>query len=981
MPQQQYWCFISYRHVDNTEEKGGWATWLHQAIETYEVPKDLVGTENERGELIPERIFPVFRDEEELPTGNLTTGICDALDSAKTLVVLCSPDVIESTHVSDEIKYFKQLHPTDHSDLIHPALLEGDPNANDGSTDACFPEVLKYDLIDGEVDKTKPVELLAADFRLDGKRGWTIPSFHRDSLKLNTPEIDSKELANLVSEYQAQLHDSLLQLIAGILGVGLDDLRKRDKVYQLELERQRTVKLRRWLTAVGSLLIIIVLSLAAVVFQWFQLQSAAELRDAERTLDLAIAEFDEEPAESIYASLEALAVIEQRSPESITETLSRIDKLLKSGRLDRFGENVQEFFATDDGSRVVVLHENEVVEFFDLDTTTPILQIPNVYSVSEAWGPNFHWHTLETNNGLILLDKRQGHQILDRDYGEYIGKAFPPISQISQFKEPSTIDHWSIFAPYNHPSAFCSVAFSMCWVQSIDDHAEWAAVDSWTVNLNLSSGDVSRPHSNEIYELYGGHNLNFPCQVTRENGGYFLSTPHNNVNLGDKYSVKDSYFSSLGTFVIVELDSELAIYSCTSGERKYSISKENGVVVKFSADDTHLLIATPKKVEILETHSFETKGNSINISADNRSIEAIRNSSSAWKIVNADGQMKTIFLTKDTIYDQFDVVDHRLQMVVKQGEPWSFRNLVTGQVVTADSGELVESTDADLFVTYKHADYSYNDKTVIESLAVRKLDKPHDVIWESEPVPEYGEWRFRFKHTDELGIVTEFIREDSGDPPFQNRYYHNTTVFDLRTSASVASLGFEVTSVRKVVAGKFTELVGQDNERADFRAVLNNEKRTLIWVGSEQQINAIYFDENPKASVFVVAYGREGGSVRSLSNGSQIGTLTNMVTKIDFAPQGTNLFLATYANGLSEVWSFDQTSAKKLVDLGLIVKEVVYLPKRDKMLVQYEDGRLYLIDLNWLQKIDKEQLSTAEIVNLFQSGEGFLAPNNSVREQ
>jgi hypothetical protein len=83
---RSYWCFISYRHADNKEPGRQWATWLHQAIETYEVPQDLVGTVNDRGDTIPERIFPVFRDEEELPVdADLASPIYRALEASKFL--------------------------------------------------------------------------------------------------------------------------------------------------------------------------------------------------------------------------------------------------------------------------------------------------------------------------------------------------------------------------------------------------------------------------------------------------------------------------------------------------------------------------------------------------------------------------------------------------------------------------------------------------------------------------------------------------------------------------------------------------------------------------------------------------------------------------------------------------------------------------------------------------------------------------------
>jgi hypothetical protein len=62
-----YWCFISYRHADNREQDRSWASWLHREIERYEVPAEMVGQPNSRGDLIPERIYPIFRDEESLP--------------------------------------------------------------------------------------------------------------------------------------------------------------------------------------------------------------------------------------------------------------------------------------------------------------------------------------------------------------------------------------------------------------------------------------------------------------------------------------------------------------------------------------------------------------------------------------------------------------------------------------------------------------------------------------------------------------------------------------------------------------------------------------------------------------------------------------------------------------------------------------------------------------------------------------------------
>ena len=56
----RYFAFISYSHRDKA-----WAGWLHRALETYRVPRRLVGLRTSVG-LIPPRLLPIFRDRDEL---------------------------------------------------------------------------------------------------------------------------------------------------------------------------------------------------------------------------------------------------------------------------------------------------------------------------------------------------------------------------------------------------------------------------------------------------------------------------------------------------------------------------------------------------------------------------------------------------------------------------------------------------------------------------------------------------------------------------------------------------------------------------------------------------------------------------------------------------------------------------------------------------------------------------------------------------
>ena len=87
MTDQKYWAFISYSHQDKA-----WGDWLHKKLDTYRIPAALVGTDSSHGHPVPKRIYPIFRDREELPTSaNLGDQIQQAIRDSRFLVVICSP--------------------------------------------------------------------------------------------------------------------------------------------------------------------------------------------------------------------------------------------------------------------------------------------------------------------------------------------------------------------------------------------------------------------------------------------------------------------------------------------------------------------------------------------------------------------------------------------------------------------------------------------------------------------------------------------------------------------------------------------------------------------------------------------------------------------------------------------------------------------------------------------------------------------------
>jgi tetratricopeptide (TPR) repeat protein len=190
-PQKQYKyrAFISYSHSD--EE---WAKWLHKSLETYRMPKRLVGRETEFGP-VPDRIAPVFRDRDELATAtNLGDILTRALEDSACQLVICSRKSAQSRWVNEEIKTFKRL---GKASRIFALIVDGEPGASarpEIADQECFPPALIYKMgANGELTD-EPTEPIAADVR-PGKDG----------------KLDVK-----------------LKIIAGMFGVGLDELKQRE---------------------------------------------------------------------------------------------------------------------------------------------------------------------------------------------------------------------------------------------------------------------------------------------------------------------------------------------------------------------------------------------------------------------------------------------------------------------------------------------------------------------------------------------------------------------------------------------------------------------------------------------------------------------------------------------------------------------------------------------------------------------------------
>ena len=174
----EFSAFISYRHLELDMEI---AKAIQRRIENYVIPRPLRKDGGKR------KFQRVFRDQDELPLmADLGEGIRHALDQSEWLIVVCTPELPKSKWCMAEIDHFIRQ---GRRDKILPVLLSGKPEES-------FPPSLRF--VETEDGKTEEREPLAAD--LTGKD----PRAQRKKLHLET-----------------------LRLIAPMLGVGYDDLRRR----------------------------------------------------------------------------------------------------------------------------------------------------------------------------------------------------------------------------------------------------------------------------------------------------------------------------------------------------------------------------------------------------------------------------------------------------------------------------------------------------------------------------------------------------------------------------------------------------------------------------------------------------------------------------------------------------------------------------------------------------------------------------------
>lgn len=321
LPDYKYWAFISYSHQDNLPQRRNresksvpWAKWLHESLETYDIPIEFRPVFSECPQA---RFHPCFRDEDELPTNSDLAGqIHQALDRSRFLIVIASPRSAQSRYVNEEVRYFRSL---GRGHRIMTLIVDGEPNVQlaprEGFTegDECFCPALVHPLNeDGgvDVDRLLEEEVIAADVR------WKKETYAREM-----------SLAESRTEHgKSVLQFMFLKIAAGILGCGLDDLAKRQQQRELAKSLREARRFRRLAAFFGGLFLLII---GLGCLAWYMNERASiESQNARNAKQAkAIEEEKRAKAEAERAAAEKVGVDERTRRQRALVEAARTDRL------------------------------------------------------------------------------------------------------------------------------------------------------------------------------------------------------------------------------------------------------------------------------------------------------------------------------------------------------------------------------------------------------------------------------------------------------------------------------------------------------------------------------------------------------------------------------------------------------------------------------------------------------------------------------
>jgi WD40 repeat protein len=311
---------------------------------------------------VPAKLHPIFRDRTDLQAGgHINQSLQSALEASEALVVLCTPTSAKSHWVNHECETFLGL---GRADRIFPVIAGGEPDSADPELE-CFPPALRGRGI------------LAADLREVRKPNGQLIGDGREGGRL--------------------------KLIAGLLGLPLDALARRER------RRQRTL-------AFGALAAASVFALVAAAAGWFGWQAETQRREAFATLTRFFNERGQAAARAgniPQAMRYALAGF-RLSPEN--EALFRATL---AGALFRAGDSrvlartdsLEDLQMSASGT-IAMLRSNGVVRIYDMQTSANLFEFGSPESRARVYEA-----VLSRDGSLVALNHSYPYRLMVRDIG------------------------------------------------------------------------------------------------------------------------------------------------------------------------------------------------------------------------------------------------------------------------------------------------------------------------------------------------------------------------------------------------------------------------------------------------------------------------------------------------------------------------------------------------------------------------------------
>ncbi|MBV9489686.1 MAG: TIR domain-containing protein [Verrucomicrobia bacterium] len=598
----KYWAFISYSHADRA-----WGQWLHHSLETYRLPRSLVGKSSRDG-VVPRRLFPIFRDREELSiSADLGANLKNALRRSRYLVVICSPRAAKSCWVNEEIRYFKSLQA---EERVLCFIVAGQPNAADtphSQQEECFPDAARFRVGTGGTLTDVRTEPLAVDVR---KRG------------------DGKRNAKL-------------KTIAGLAGVNFDDLKRREQ------RRRLWQKLR-----IGSLIVMLTAFIISLV-QFEEIQKEEQATNARVQKYIEAGQDKINNGKYLQAAAYFAAAYHQRKgfaamPEGLQEGLNECAKaLVKQTRvLTGHTHWVSSAAFTNDGQKLVTASWDKTIRRWDVNTgaanvvarsTAKLVSInlspDGTRLVGASWDSNAYVWDLDGN----LVATLDGH----RNRVNYA--AFSPDGQrIVTASDDNTARVWltngtpvftmkdtdvvksSVYSPDG--TMILTAGFS--GMAKIWDSASGQLIRRIAVGQSELNFAVFNPEGKGIATVGFGSEVIIWDLEGRKVGAFG----------GIRGRVNSVQFDHSGKFLVTASDEDGAkVWDIDGGQLWMSLERHQGKVLSaaFSPDDSRLVTTGDDKTARI----WETQGPKRGLAETVAAIEE----ESPWKLVNdqlVDDQLK-----------------------------------------------------------------------------------------------------------------------------------------------------------------------------------------------------------------------------------------------------------------------------------------------------------------------------------------------------